>query len=176
MLTMGVSLMLRCRSGLAGETWTGASGAPMTPRRRRRSERRQAPAETDGAKWSRPFTHCPHPSFPGSPPPLSGPSSKGARIPDAGTSSSAGNPRAFWRFHSFGSSRSATTGEWFRCGLTDLDLNLAGDSPRAISPRRAERNPFFFSMPSPNPKSNPKAATKKWRRRRSLERRRARTK
>lgn len=38
---MGVSLMLRCGSGSAAQTCTGASGAPMTPRRSRRSDRRK---------------------------------------------------------------------------------------------------------------------------------------
>lgn len=147
---MGVSLMLSSGSGLAGETWTGARGAPMTPRRRRSPERRQdSSSERDGTIETRPFIHCPHPSSSGSTPSPSGPSASGDRLPDAGTSSSAGNPCACCRFHRFQSSRSATCEVPLR-GLSDLDLALPGDRRRTTSSRSTENKTCFFSIPSQN--------------------------
>jgi hypothetical protein len=80
--------MLRCGSGSAAQTCTGASGAPKTPSSSLRSFRLAASAAGARACWSWPRTHRPHPSrrsrAPNSPPPSpppsgSGPSMSGAR-------------------------------------------------------------------------------------------------
>lgn len=139
MLTMGVSLMLRCGSGSVEQTWTGARGAAMTPSSSRRSVRRKAAvaAEMDGARDSWPLTHCPHPrSFrAASASPGSGPSINGARLPDLGATGSAARPS---RFHRRGERKSSA----IRRGLSDLDLP------------RAESTPCFFSIPLPPPSSS----------------------
>lgn len=166
---MGASLMVRWGRRSAELTWTGASGAPMTPRRRRRSERRNevdalAAAEgkyvTEGARdsWSR--TQRPHPSFLGqaptsASPPSSGPSMRGARVSrkltDLATSAAAsgGSVSDEWRPWAFlrrGRSIAAAsaTGDWPLPEL--LSRNRAGDNPRTTSSFRADKKPCSFSM------------------------------
>ena len=86
-LTMGVSLMLRWGKGSVEETWTGARGAPMTPRRSLRSDLLYD--DTEGARDSCPFIQCPKPDpirfgSPFSVPSGSGPSMRGVSVSPRG--------------------------------------------------------------------------------------------
>lgn len=158
-LTIGVFLMLRWGRGSEEETWMGARGAPMTPRRSLRSFLRQtAVAATEGARDSCPLTQWPRPdprrfespTFPPPPPPPtpssssgSGPSITGLKLPDLPTESS-GWDRQYppVEFFFFPHER-AFIGEVDRAGLTERDLALERDGDR---PLRAEKNPCFFSI------------------------------
>nr|CAB3466309.1 unnamed protein product [Digitaria exilis] len=130
--------MLRCGSGSAAQTCTGASGAPMTPSSSLRSFLLAAPASAPApaadagarASWSWPRTHWPHPSRRAPPPGHasgSGPSMRGASASPA--------PPA---------SRSAAA----TSAALDADRRRAraGDSPRATSSRSAEKKPCFLCV------------------------------
>jgi hypothetical protein len=155
---MGALLTERCGSGPAAEAETGASGAPMTPRRRRRSERRNdpspAPAAISGARARWPRTHCPNPSRrPDSSPDASssatsGPSMSGARasppgrrLPEWGT-----NWSGAYGASSSGASASASAAVLRARGSSDFPRDLAGERPRITSPLSAEKNPRLLSL------------------------------
>lgn len=131
-------------------TWTGASGAPRTPRRSRRSELLYGDEDTDGALQSCPFIHWPHrPSIFESPPSVpSGPSfngesaSAGLRLPDLEIN---GSGCATWRPPPpFLRRRRLFIGEPLLAGLFGLDL--PGESPLTTSSLMAVKKPCFLSI------------------------------
>ena len=96
---MGMSLMLRWGKGSVVHTWTGASGAPNTPRSNLRSdflflqEDKEEEEEIENALTSGPFIHWPHlpsphveswlpPSVPSGPSFSGKRASAGLRLPD----------------------------------------------------------------------------------------------
>jgi hypothetical protein len=138
--------MLRCGSGSAAQTCTGASGAPMTPSSSLRSlrlpaaaaapEPAPAPASSAGARvsWSWPRTHRPHPpSFLAEPPQVAPGPASGSGPSMSGASAALPPPRR--------RSAAATS------AALDADRRRArpGDSPRATSSRSAEKKPCLLA-------------------------------
>lgn len=147
---MGMSLMLRWGKGSVVQTWTGARGAPKTPRSNLRSDFLHAEEddETEGALANWPFIQWPHfPSlFPTSSPSVpSGPSfngdkaSTGLKLPDLVINNSGGTPWFFLRRR-----RSPDIGEALLAG--DFARDLAGESPLTTSSFRDEKKPCFRSI------------------------------
>lgn len=142
---MGVSLIQRWGRGSLLLTWTGASGAPSTPRSSRRSDLEQPDPEFEafGARQSQ-LAHLsllgsPEPDSLGSGPSLSGDSASaaGLTLPDLDTSISGGATLLFI----LRLSRPDREGDWLR-----PLLDRPGDSPRTTSSFKVEKNPCFRSM------------------------------
>lgn len=166
--------MLRSGRGSTVLTWRGASGAPITPSKSRRSEVRNeqpvaAAAEeevTEGVRESWPRTQWPHPSL------LWLPTSSGASPSGPSINGDSASPtgRKLDDLAIIGASASACTNAWWGClslpcpfrrrGLIRIALEedslfaaglfvlrRAGDSPRTTS-SSVEKNPCFFSMES----------------------------
>jgi hypothetical protein len=171
---MGVPLMERRRTGSARLEEMGASGAPMTPRRRRRSECLNEPLDPpglpaaeamDGVRVRWPRTQCPNPSLrPESSPTkspaarrsASGPSMSGSsasppgrRLPERGMSCSGTYCCCCCSFSGGGGALrrrgiSILAGDALLAGVFPRDL--AGDSPRTTSSFSARKNPCFLSF------------------------------
>jgi hypothetical protein len=164
-------------SGSASLDGMGASGAPMTPRRRRRSDRRNDPPAPEGAgaeamdgvrvRWPRTQppnrSRRPESSASGSPAArssASGPSMSGARasppgrrLPDRATSCS---PRYCCSTFSGGGGILRRRGISILAGDTllaagagDLPLDRDGERPRTTSSLSALKNPGFLSFSIP---------------------------
>ena len=149
--------MLRWGKGSVVQTWTGARGAPRTPRSNLRSdfllaeeeELEEDEDETEGALANWPFIQWPHlpsPLLPTSSPSVpSGPSfngdkaSTGLKLPDLVINNSGGTPWFFLRRR-----RSPDIGEALLAG--DFARDLAGESPLTTSSLRDEKKPCFRSI------------------------------
>lgn len=127
------------------QTWRGASGAPITPRRSLRSDLLY---DTEGARDSWSFIQCPRPDpilfgspFSGSGPSISGVSvsPSGLRLPDLATEAS-GLGCCFFLL-----SR-PEMGDPVRAGLQEREREREGERPRTTSSFRAEKKPCFFSI------------------------------